>query len=186
MILAFFSEGREENVCKLDLAAVLSCCDPKLGFGRSGWRTTALFGWEIQPATIVFSSHAKSASQPAVFSSHAKSASHPASQPNKAIVGSLIFASCGPVPHHRELTHPAVPHERTAPLLHPGASGLARDQEHLDRRRLRLRYGRIVGGQRRTAHRSPAHGDRYRVAFACAFACLILAVLRTRTRSIRR
>lgn len=40
MILAlFFSEGREENVCKLDLAAVLSCCDPKLGFGRSGWRT---------------------------------------------------------------------------------------------------------------------------------------------------
>jgi hypothetical protein len=42
-----------------------------------------LFGWEIQPTTTVFFSHAKSASQPkAVFSSHAKSAS----QPNKAKV----------------------------------------------------------------------------------------------------
>jgi len=55
----------------------------------------ALFGWEIQPVTTVFFSHAKSASQPAsqpaVFSSHAKSVSHPASQPAEQDTDFLIF-----------------------------------------------------------------------------------------------
>jgi len=50
----------------------------------------ALFGWEIQPATTVFSSHAKSASQPANQQCFPltpnQPAIQPASQPNKSLL----------------------------------------------------------------------------------------------------
>jgi len=43
-----------------------------------------LFGWEIQPTTTVFSSHAKSASQPVNQQCFPLTPNQPASQPNKA------------------------------------------------------------------------------------------------------
>ena len=49
--------------------------------GDAKGKSIALFGWEIQPATTVFSSHAKSASQPTSSVFLSRQISQPSSQP---------------------------------------------------------------------------------------------------------
>jgi len=68
--------------------------------------TSALFGWEIQPATTVFSSHVKSASQPTSSVFLSRQISQPSSQPNKAIVfKSYSLCAVSYFHHQKEMVH---------------------------------------------------------------------------------